>query len=1294
MRRTRNVDRFTRSQGLALDASRNIVVRANAGSGKTSVLVERIIQILAHKIMKDGRRLELPSILAITFTRKAAAKLQEELIKAFETLAAAANQLERDYWLRQIDLVPHAMIGTIDSFCARVVREFALIDKSADRVEPDFEPLEGYETQVLRREAVDRVIGRLNNLKGHETTEQERAAVEACCWWAVQQSYYGLTKNLVRLLDHMTEPAAIIKAHQDLPSVSDRVQALWKLIPAVQELAKQRTSLSETLLALSQAIEDLGSKSNAMLQNIRDAVPDIVSKLRAAGSATDQEVLCWLGKTFFREDKKPRIQGLASATGIVHPLQDTWGPLLEEFEFDYEAELTAMEAGDKLVTLLEPVYQEYLSLCRSAGRYDFLTIERRARHLLAGFPEVKKAVRNRYAYVLVDEFQDTNYLQWEIISYLVGAGPDGPLDADRLFIVGDPQQSIYRFRNAEVGVFKHVSRLIEEANRQNQALDRRGWYEEYKLGCPASEAERLGQITLHENFRSLAPIPLLLIDRVFQYSFGSVAPQDLERYPFEIKYETLKPSPKPKAGAGEVRYVYPMIVEAESEPEEPAEEVSQYGEIIWEDLPLAQVKAVVDQLQELHGQVKYTAEAGEKATLSWSDMAILLPSRDVILNRLERVLEERHIPFVVTGGIGFWQRQEICDVINAASFLSDTGDEMALFGVARGPIGQLEDAEILFLSQLGFGRIYRGARLVLKAGDTWLSASAEEWHQEFAEHWSALDEAVRQALSLFRNRLSLPAKKRLRDFAKRLDAWIGRVDRMTHSDLLQRVLEESGAYAIYAAEESGERVLANLRLLFDRIHGREEASPTVLAGLSRWLRQHMGEFFREEQAALPSNRNAVQIMTVHAAKGLEFPVVAVMKMDRQVNAGGRAWLMVQTKWDRLLAEDEGRFPFHREGSLAVRIRHPRRPRERYTPVFLKALHQLDRRQELAESRRLFYVAATRAKERLILAGKPTKRTVENWQSWLDAALVITDEHRARGLWQEGDLSLCIITQLQEPMATEKKEKTTLPASIHLGYLHEQSSRPALGATSFEPRREALAQDPREWWLRYRYNVDAHVKRVATSELSRSEKNDDAIEIGSIVGTTIHRLFELGPEVLQQKSPERRTLIEAVASSILSAWGDSGDLASGIPTKIIFAVEGTLQKLARAGTEAQTIRKLLESEGEVEVPFVLRVGGWQINGRFDKLVPTENKGYAVVDWKTDADDDMAAIIERYRTQMKLYALALLRTGRATGPIEVHLVLLHHLRVETVRFPSSQLDELEQELKNTLKEFDFSLQADIS
>ena len=213
MRRTQKFEDFNDSQRHALDTGRNLAVRAGAGSGKTSVLVERIVQILARSF-DEGAPIELTALAALTFTRKAAAELQERLRENFEELATQTeDESERIFWESRAAELPRSMIGTIDGFCARLIREFGHLAPPESRIEPDFEPLQGYDAQRMRQEAVDRLINQLAG-RAHDSDDVLAAA---CHWWAEQEGYDVLARHLTNLLGHLADPEELAAAHRDLP---------------------------------------------------------------------------------------------------------------------------------------------------------------------------------------------------------------------------------------------------------------------------------------------------------------------------------------------------------------------------------------------------------------------------------------------------------------------------------------------------------------------------------------------------------------------------------------------------------------------------------------------------------------------------------------------------------------------------------------------------------------------------------------------------------------------------------------------------------------------------------------------------------------------------------------------------------------------------------------------------------------------------------------------------------------------------------------------------------------------
>ncbi|GIW78887.1 MAG: hypothetical protein KatS3mg105_0694 [Gemmatales bacterium] len=1283
MRNTETFDRFSDNQRHALDTQRNLAVRANAGSGKTSVLIERIVQLLA-KSLDENRAIGIAEIVAITFTRKAAAEVQQRLRQAFATmLQTARTPEEQHYWRRQLDDLPRAMIGTIDRFCGRILREFP--HHGPRQIEPDFELLDDYELERLQRDAIERVINRLGDDTNSEMASCDR---EACAWWLEQEGETYLASCLLALLDHPVDPQVIIETHRQLLPPEERVLQMWQQLPAVRKLHAHRQELCNKLSKLRQNLARISSQT---ARNFSENFAQILKFLANTTPEDDCEALIQLRDCLWTRDRKNlrRPKGFQSSASDFCDLQHEWGEVLQTYSFCIDDEIYAARAADYLVRLFQLVYDEFNALCQEANRYSFVAVARQARDLLQHSAFVRGELKKRFRYVFVDEFQDTNQLQWEIVSHLVSLDDGSGLHKDRLFIVGDPQQSIYRFRHADVGVFHRVQGGIEAANKRHRFAEILTDYDNHSAENSSTDQQRLGIMPLGENYRSLSPLPLMLVDRVFRHVFDPQANNFDPAQPYEVVYQPFKPGLLDQAVLGEVRYI---AIEQQTDEENGISEESgddeENGET--DDLSNEQVRAVVDQLVDLYGQPKFIKPNAPPGSLSWGDMAVLLPSRNVVLRQLEQEFQRRQVPYTVFRGIGFWQRLEISDVINLALYLSDPTDELALTGVLRSPIGQCSDAEILFLSQLGRGNIRRGLRHAAAAG-TSLAASDHEDNERLTRSWNKLPRDAQTVLETTWQSLSSTVKLQLKETETILNTAIQRVDRMAHADLLQRVLEESGAYAIYVAGEDGHIAIANLEKLFDTIRGEEFRSFPDLTRLARRLAYLRDNAFQEEQATPVRQPDAVQIMTVHAAKGLEFPVVAVMKMEREIKPRN-ANVLVKNAWDDLLPADKNQFGTIREGTVTVKVRHPRTPRgSRLSSCLHRALANLDRAQEQAEARRLFYVAATRAKQVLILAGKQNFQQdgsriqpKTSWQLWFENALGITDEHFHTGRWKDEKtgLEVTIVTKVTDRANPTLLSPNQRLAEVDLGYIHELPKHPVVATTAIDSMRETFRQNPNEWLLRYRLKLQPQIAKAREVFLqSGSEEN-----FGAVVGGIMHRLLEITPSRKGEWTADR-LLIQALATNLLSETGGDSFSPSELARvgEIVASVERIIRRLNESSEAADKVRSLIQAEGEREVPFALQLGRYHITGRFDKLLPVD-PGYEIIDWKTDKEEDIEAVVKQHQPQMQLYALALYRSGQAhvrDDRIFVHLVLLHHLDVRTLCFPVNELENFARELEIDLE-----------
>lgn len=1273
MRPTATFKHFNDSQRHALDGNRNLAVRAGAGSGKTSVLIERIVQLLARS-WDLGAPLGLPSILALTFTRKAAAEMQSRLRGAFERMAEQAPaEAEAPFWRRCLEDLPRTTIGTIDGFCARVLREFGYLDdEGTPPIDPDFEPLADYDEAALKQEAIERVLDRLSDLPARERSPRVVAQAEASLWWGEEEGYATLIRHLTALLNHIVDPQAIVRAHESAKPAAERTAAIWANVPAVARFWEDREGLKGAVEQLIQAIAELPRPSTS-LQTLRGQLVELVALIDQTNEQGEGAVLLRMKEALLTGGGDARVQGLGAVAEWLKPLQETWQPLLVDFEAEYDGELRSLEAADRLVRLLQPVQDEYLRLCHERKQYDFLTLARRTRTLLHRSDRVRRELKDRYRYVLVDEFQDTNRLQWDIIAPLVNKDDGNGLEADRLFIVGDPQQSIYRFRHADVSVFHHVQEAIEASNR---AHGRESVPTEYDkdLGQQTSSPEqRCGLMPLGANYRTLAPLPLRLVDRVFRHVFDpSVHGLDPNAYPFEVRYQPLEAGLLPSDPAGEICYLMPP---------EPEEEENDESELAAEDLGPVQVRALVDRLQALAGQPRRRPGANEPPLLSWADMAVLLPSRAVILSELEKEFRRRDIPYVVTKGIGFWQRQEVRDLVNLATYLADDANELALFAVLRGPLGQRTDSEIFFLSQLGRASIRRGLAflesLPPEHADSSPLAPLPSDSAQRQEHWRRLPARAQAALAQYWQQLPPESRQGLCSLAQRLQLWRQRVDRMTHAELLQSALAESGAYAIYACEEDGELMIANLRRLIDFIRDWETTDAVDLARLARRLRTLVEDAQREEQAPLAKTPDAVQIMTVHAAKGLEFPVVAIPKMERQAVRPARPRLQVIGPWDALLPEDAAQFSDLAGATMAISVRHPRRPREQYKPRLLRALERLDAAQEVAESRRLFYVAATRAKEHLILAGKqPSKnkdgtprRQRESWQKWFEDALRLTEADQQRGFWEDPAGGLRVVIFSEPPGVPAAIERPPYVPTVSFAL---QSIRPeAPRAISVEQLLELRTRDLFPAW-------------PTAMEFLNGNASSDRFLARRLLGALVRRGVSNG--LVNKAIAAQEAVLLATANHWLRAQRGHDEASSqmlGNRDLLDSLVREARRLLGELPTpRGLRLHKLLAADGDEDVPFQLRIGAFVIHGSFDKVL-TGPGGANLLDCSAGTTDPSQDAEYAFRLKVQASAFAESRWAAIDRAVTLVAVSLRTLTVRTVTYQREKLAAFNNSLRADLE-----------
>jgi ATP-dependent helicase/nuclease subunit A len=819
------------------ERGRDIVVTAGAGTGKTRTLVARYLSLLA-----DG--LPLRSILAITFTRKAAREMRnrvrEEVRKYLERADLATE--ERARWQALYAGLDAARIGTIHSLCSEILRAHP----AEARVDPHFDVL----------------------LEGHLNILQSRALDEAMAWAADDEQAVslfallgerGLRNTLGALLGQRLETEAC------LASTPDPLWASWEshLVHPIRTFvdnASVQASFDDLL-----ALRDDGTLDRAEAAGDRLALPlrellSLWDEIGLGGRAGDWPAVS-LRLAPLRNQMKQVGQGAnwhpADPKATIKTLQEQYDDQLSAWVgkgINLTLDVQLAEAIPDLQRLFEYTVDTYQHLKQELRALDFDDLEYRAVSLLEQDAAVRERWQNEIRAILVDEFQDTNGRQRDLVKLLNG-------DRGRLFIVGDGKQSIYRFRGADVTVFRAERVQIQAEAGAAYPLDKS--YRAHKdliAGLNALLRPVLGEDE-DQTRPWVEPFAPLLHHRE-EPSPGFVSPH--------IELHLTVGS---KSGGALHRAA---------------------------DALAGRIATLMDQGLEV-------LDGGAARPLDYGDFAILCRS-SYAFGAYEDALDRAGVPFLTVAGRGFYNRGEIRDLLNALQALADQTDDLALVGLLRSPAFGLSDAALDRLCQER-SRIDSTPPLWDVLRDLGSSLSGEDGR----------------------------CAERARGIIAELHNAAGRAP---VADLLKALLDATDyrAALLQAGQARGARNVA--KLLAD-------AHASGIVGVGEFLEYTSGlrETGTREGEARATAEGAVQIMSVHAAKGLEFPIVIIG--DATYGGGRGGSVLIDPQLGLLLPLKD------QDGTLSAIYRLGK---------------NRDDDQDGAESDRLLYVAATRAREKLMLSG--------------------------------------------------------------------------------------------------------------------------------------------------------------------------------------------------------------------------------------------------------------------------------------------------------------------------------------
>ncbi|MGD9345603.1 MAG: UvrD-helicase domain-containing protein [Candidatus Aminicenantes bacterium] len=1054
MEKTEIIDKEARDK-IVQELDKTFLVEAGAGSGKTKSLVDRMLALL-----REGK-CRIQTLAAVTFTRKAAAELRGRFQTELETEVQESKDSDVKKRLRSaLQDLEQCYIGTIHSFCAKLLRERPI----EIALDPEFKEMEEIEDAIYREK----------------------------CWYDYLVKARLEDETILERLDYVG------LAPEDL---KDPFTAIC-LFPEVE------------IMEGSPNEPDFGryrSQLELFLKSAKKKVP-----IEKPDIGFDQLQLV-LRRCFMREknlgfdDHRILMETFELLDRDLKIKKGSW-PTKEDAEaykqeFDLFREQVVQVAVREwrefrhsiILDFLKPGVAYYALKRKSQSRVNFEDLLMMASCLLRENPEVRRYFSRKFTHILVDEFQDTDPIQAEVLLYLTGTDYEErdwrKLDPrpGSLFLVGDPKQSIFRFRRADIDTYNLVKKQIEQAGGE--------------------------VLPLTANFRSMDSLRDW-VNPVFKQVF----PPKFTR--FQAAYaplNTLRPEVK-----GTRSGVYKIIVPR----------VGRHNQA-----QIAHLDA-----DRIGDYIKWACEGNLRLARSRRERARGLkpeasPSDFLLLFRYKkhmqiyaRALEERGITFEITGGGAFGESEEIREIVNLAKALNDPENPIYTVAALRGVFFGASDNELL-----NFKR--RGGRF--------------SFLQRFDKGKVDKDDRVAASLQTLRQ-------------------WWEWTKAYPASTVLDKIFEASGIINYMVSAEMGSSKAGNLFKLLEILRGREREGETSFSGLVEFMDELTSLYEIEEMSLMPGRTDAVRLMNLHKAKGLEAPVVFLANpVGMKPHEPDKHIVRVDEKGPR------GYFLFEKRGWY--------RSQRLSQPVGWHDVVGDEKEYRSAEEMRLMYVAATRARNIVVVSAYP----------------FISDERRA---WAVLDDSLGEIPELQIPAGEMFKERETLV--VKKGELKKARiglEEKVAGVNRASYRVEtvtSLAKEGVDVPERHRGGLGMSWGRVVHSVL-------DAIGKGKDVDRDW--LIENALAAEERDLREKAALTALVKSICESPFWNRAMQAKTRFFEVPFSI----------GTSK------MDLGGEGELPVVL-------SGAID-LVFLEADGWVIADYKTDEiSDDLQDYVDYYTPQVKLYS----------------------------------------------------------
>lgn len=1163
---------------------KNLIVVAGAGSGKTRILVERYLQLL-----DANPGWPIHALVAITFTKAAAWEMRDRLRTELQRRAQSADG---DRWARHLAELDSARIDTIHGLCADLLRANA----AQAGIDPLFEVLAETDAAILLSDAVDDVLAEIDAPLAKLFAQVDAFVVEKCLksMALVQTDTPPLPADAAQIFTQWQTQwnESALEARDQLLRASE-VAALTELpiLPAADKLADLVRQYDDYLRRI-EAASDSQISQRLMQQCYREGV---------VGSKGSAKV--WGGKAA-KDHAAKTLRNLRERIKVA--LESAGNP-------PDKLDRASAEALVLWERLFQRVRGRYAAMKRDRALLDFSDLEWLAAELLQNDQAQKRYRGSEFKHLLVDEFQDTNRAQWQIIQSLADLSRGGSL-----FVVGDPKQSIYQFRGADVSVFGRVRKQIAG---QEQGLE----------------------LPLSTSFRAHRPL-VEQFNALFSHFFTRDAESPARQY--------------------EVVFDQPMRAFRQAAPDSPPLELllldkgvrDEHGEYVRgknrrkqtydaDDMRRWEAHEIARRIQEIVAQERqvYDRQRDCWRPIRYGDIAILFRALSKVA-LYEDVFKAKGIPFLTVAGRGYFDRQEVWDMLDLLRALHNPADDLSLAAALRSPMFAFSDDLLLAL------------RLLTDDSDNPLPL------------WTALQLADEACAGVSSD--DLPRLGHARDVLDKLGQMAGRV---SISQLLRHALTATHYLAILTGLPDGDRRRGNIEKLLQLA---DDSGKTTLGEFSQYLSDLTAREAREGEALLEAD-DSVRLMTVHASKGLEFPMVCLADASWEGSAVP----------PMLLADSQR--------GLSCKVYDP--TSNRYESGFAhKRNFDLQRRKEAAEAKRLLYVAATRAQDYLLISGAVSLEKSGFWKArgWLGQLLKTLDlEELPR---EEAQIASLAGHPLRIAMPDRPSDEALWHGTARSGAADwnadaEASAYPPLlppllqKLPVFPETASHISVTQLADLGEFRFGGDAKKRHGAGLRFRETALHDLPPRAYPLklrrrlsqrqIGAIVHELLRQKAFHLQGEPPDE--LIEAIA------WERGVTDASAL-AGVLKEVRRLLDNYARSDVCRWIERARAESRPIfTELPFILLWRKRVIHGAMDVLLLGADGIWRIIDYKTgDVGRDWLGSARQYRLQLGVYAAAVQeQLGLEESP-RTYVHFLRHNR--TVQLHSADCQVELERLEATLGE----------